>query len=308
MPNRARKNLLSLIFLVFLLQACVATQSFPTVARGGDTITLAVGSPDGMTKTNTSAQFVSDIDGSMVALPVRSIFRLRPDQTSRLALFNPAIDSQDYSSGHPQWISIIVIDLPAGLTVGSGVININSTADYGRFLTGINEMPVAIDIIAGSGTRSEFTYDNGYGGVSSGDLTALEPLEQAVFKIKNTSIVNVSSTSIAAAEIKVTVPLGSISDEFVRVVAGDFYTKNSQDQLQMSWRRSGDDFTVNFISPTASMQPRQLRFSVVIRGDVSFSTTPAPVVSSVQLYDGNGNLISLVNNAPDVDVFTIGVE
>ena len=64
----------------FLMQGCVAVQTFPTAARAGDTLTLAVGSPDGMTKTNTSVQFVS---GSYTtALPIRAIIRLKPDNTS----------------------------------------------------------------------------------------------------------------------------------------------------------------------------------------------------------------------------------
>ena len=122
------------ILLAFLLQGCVATQSFPTVARGGDTITLAVGSPDGMNKSNTTAQFVSDVDASETPLSIRSIIRLRPDNTSNLALFDSFVNAEDYYTAHSQWLTVIVIDLPEALTIGGGQVEINSSASYGSYL------------------------------------------------------------------------------------------------------------------------------------------------------------------------------
>ncbi len=292
------------ILFAFLLQGCVATQSFPTVARGGDTITLAVGSPDGMNKSNTTARFVSDVDGSITALPIRSIIRLRPDQTSNLALFDVLVDAQDYYTGHSQWISVMVIDLPEGLTVGTGLINIDSSASYGNLPFGVDDIPISIEIINGAGIRNEFTYNNNFGGVQPGNLSSLETLPQAVMRPPLLT----QNILLAAAEIKVNVSLGSVADSDIRVVADDFYTKNSHDQVQMNWSRNGDDFTVNFISPTASMEPKQLRFSIVLRPGNTFITDPAPSVVSVRLYDIDGKSTELFNNVPDADFFTIGIE
>ena len=292
------------ILFAFLLQGCVVTQSFPTVARGGDTITLAVGSPDGMNKSNTTAEFVSDVDGSVVALPIRSIIRLRPDQTSKLALFDFIVDAQDYYTGHSQWVSVIVIDLPDGLTIGTGIINIDSSASYGNLPVGVNDIPVSIEIINGTGIRNDFTYNNNFGHVGPGNLSSLEALPQAVMRPPFLT----QYVFLAAAEIKVNVPVGSIPNQYIRVVADDFYTKNSQDQVQMNWSRNGDVFTVNFISPTASMEPKQLRFSIVLRPGNTFLTSPAPSVVSTKLYDVNGERTEIFNGVPDVDFFTIGIE
>ena len=292
------------ILFAFLLQGCVATQSFPTVARGGDTITLAVGSPDGMTKSNTTAQFVSDVDASIIPLTIRSIIRLRPDNTSNLALFDGIVNAQDYYTGHSQWLTVMVIDLPEGLTIGAGHIDITSSASYGSLQYGINDIPVSLEIIAGTGSPNEFTYNNNFGGVGPGNLASLESLPQAVLRPPNLT----SFLPFAAAEIKVNVPLGSIPDHAIRVVADDFYTKNHQDQVQMNWSRNGDVFTVNFISPTASMEPKQLRFSIVLRPGNTFLTSPAPSVVSTKLYDVNGERTEIFNGVPDVDFFTIGIE
>ena len=303
MPNQ-KYNLYIVVLILFVIQGCVAIQSFPTVARGGDTITLAVGSPDGMNKSNTSAQFVSDVDGSIIPLSIRSIIRLRPDQTSNLALFDSIVNAEDYYTGHSQWLSVIVIDLPEGLTIGAGHIDINSPSSYGSLQFGINDIPISIEIIEGTGIRNEFTYNNNFNGVGPGDLSSLEALPQVVMRPPHLT----QTVLLAAAEIKVNVPIGPLPDPAIRVVADDFYTKNSQDQVQMNWTRNGDDFTVNFISPSATMEPKQLRFSVVLRPGNTFMTDPNPSVVSVKLYDANGEPIEIYANVPDVDFFTIGIE
>ena len=290
-------------FILFL-HGCVAVQSFPTVARSGDTITLAVGSPDRMSESNTSAQFVSDVDSSITPLIIRSIIRIRPDQTSNAALFNAFLNAEDYYTGHSQWMSIIVIDLPEGLTVGKGRIHIDTPASYGDLPLGINDIPISIEIIDGVGQRNEFTYNNNFGGVGPGNLTDLEPLPQAVIRPPNIQ----STILLAAAEIKVSVPVGEIPDRAIRVVNDDFYTRNYQDQLQMSWSRDGDDFMINFISPTASMEPKQLRFSIVLKPGNDFVLDVTPSIESVAFYDVDGEQIEMFDGVDDKDFFTIGIE
>jgi len=293
------------VVIAFFLQGCVATQSFPTVARGGDTITLAVGSPDGMTKSNTTVQFVSDVDSSIVSLPIRSVIRLRPDQTSKTALFNGFVDAQDNYTIHSQWLTVLVIDLPEGLTIGAGHVDINTAATYGALPVGVNDIPVSIEIIEGTGVRNDFNYNNNFGDVGAGNLSALESLPQAVFR---TPYLAWTQILFAAAEVKINLPLGSVQTSDIRVVADDFYTKNAQDQVQMNWSRIDDELTVNFVSPSATMEPLQLRFSVVLSPGNTFITEPEPSVVSVKLYDANGIPTEIFSNVPDENFFTIGIE
>ena len=163
---------------------------------------------------------------------------------------------------------------------------------------------MSLEIIEGTGSRNDFTYNNNFGGIGPGDLASLEPLPQAVLRPPHLT----STFTFAAAEIKVNVPLGSIPNRAVRVVADDFYTRNHQDQVQMNWSRDGDDLTVNFISPEATMEPKQLRFSIVLRPGNTFISEPGPSVVSVKLYDANGEPAEIFSNVPDVDFFTIGIE
>ena len=291
-----------------LLSGCVALNAFPGAARSGDTITLAVGSADGMKKTNTTATYVSDVDGSSVVLPIRAIVRLRPDQTSSTALFDGTLDTQVNYTGHAPWLSVIVIDLPVGLTVGLGQIDIVSSASYGTLTKGINDIPVKLEIIAGIGEPNYFWYDNGFGGISGGSLGDLEALPQVVIQPP------IQQVSFGAAEIKVNVPTLNpntglpVPTQAIRVVADDFYTRNARDQVQMNWSRNGDEFAINFISPKAQMRPMQLRFSIVVDPPNTFVTVPGPGLVSVKLYDIDGNPITLGEPVPDVDLFTIGLQ
>ena len=92
-----RKFTVLAAIILLLNTGCTALQSFPGAARGGDTVALAIGSPDGMDRTNTTAVYVSQSDPNYVptsdpdypgvgttqhALPIRSIFKLYADKSS----------------------------------------------------------------------------------------------------------------------------------------------------------------------------------------------------------------------------------
>ena len=306
MKSRIYKLLPFLTVLILALQGCVATQSFPTIARSGDTISLAVGSPTGMTKANTTAQFVSDTDASVTDLTVRAVIRLRPDQTSSLALYDQVLDYQTIYTAHSQWITILVLDLPTGITVGTGQININSTASYGELSTGINNLPIALEIIDGIGQQNDFSYTNVFGSTSPGDLSAAEPSPQIVFQ---PPIIFGATTNFAAAEIKVNIPMQNVTQPWrdVRVVADDFYKKNPLDQVQMMWARNGNDLTITFISHKGTMEPVQLRFSIVKPTNV-FSSVPGPTITSLKFYDINGALLTTSDGIPNTADFSIAIQ
>jgi len=301
-------SVLLLVSLVYL-QGCVAVQTFPTVARSGDTVALAVGSPDGMTKVNTTAQFVH-ADGLIppIDLPIRAIVRLRPDNTSNVALFDSNINSLTGNSRHSAWLSIVVVDLPLGIPPGNGVINITTSASY--FGPGANDIPIAIEILEGTGSANPFNYDF-LGNNKPGDLSSLEPKRQIV--IKSPAHV-VASEYYGAAEIKVYAPIRKVSDPsllvgdgVIRVVMDDNTIHNVDSQTHMNWLREGDYFTVNFISPIG-FRHHQVRFSIVLRANNKnqFITSPSPSVVSAIFYDENGNVVtnSATPIAMDYSIFT----
>jgi hypothetical protein len=296
---------------LLFLQGCVAVQTFPTAARSGDTITLAVGSPEGMTKDNTTAQFVhNNTSIDPIDLTVRSVIRLRPDNTSDVALFNINIRSISGYTKHSAWLSVLVLDLPPNMPTGDGVINISTPASY--FGLNIADKPVAIKILPGEGSSNPFNYDMGSGFDTQGDLTSLEPLQQVLVKPPATY----SAANYGAAEIKINVPMRKVSDASVivpdkdiRVVMDDKYSLNTMNQVHMSWSRTGDVITVNFISPIGTMSNSQTRFSVVLDSpDVTnqYLRTPGPRVISVRFFDPNGNVVT--SSTPTADDYEITIE
>jgi hypothetical protein len=112
--------------LVLLHSGCTSLQTFPVAARAGDTVSLAVGSYDNMTKNNITVEFLPDgvLPGSGTALTPRAVFRLYADQTS-FAYQNPTflLGGVSGKSGHAPWLNVLVIDLPSSLNTTTTPIN-----------------------------------------------------------------------------------------------------------------------------------------------------------------------------------------
>lgn len=306
MINNARLILLSIVLI--LLHGCVAVQPFPTIARAGDTISLAVGSPDGMTKGNTSAQLISVLDpNNPVDLSIRSIIKIRPDSTSLVSAFDVGGASviSDKSS-HGPWLSIMVIDLPQVLPLGQATINITTDGIY-HVGTDANTTLAGIEILPGLGTANPFQYYHSVFGLTNGNLVLLEPLQQVVIRPPIEDFPWFNKPAFGAAEIKVNVPTRKISegvsvpDSSIQVIVDEMPYYHHSAQVQMNWSRIGDEFTVNFISPTVAMQFQQTRFSVVMQPDADhvYAQLPLPNIVSVKYYDANGVLMPDMPTASD---------
>jgi len=303
-----------LAITIILLQGCVAIQSFPTVARAGDTVTLAVGSPDGMTKANTTAQYVSDSDSANpINLPIRAIVRIRPDNTSFVGTFHFSASYISANESHSPWLSIIILDLPSGLPVGTGKVNVTTSAVF-NFVTNVNEIPISLEVIDGVGARNPFSYMSNFG-QSAGDLTHIEPMKQLVVRTpkvsQNSPFYN---NRYGAVEIKLNAIVqkigggtGVVSDFYFRVVQDDMYMANTRSQTSMSWSRTGDEFTVNFTSPVG-MGFFEPRFSIIANTLTGYevAASPQPSLTSVTYYDLNGNVV--FTDTPTVSDFTIDLE
>ena len=141
--------ILTALGLVAIMSGCTSLQTFPTVARAGDTVSVAVGAPDGMTRANTTVYFEYDSDSSQVNLTpgIRSIFKLHADPVSGMhkkVVGQPSsvdIPSLIQTSGHAPWVTVMVVDLPSGMTAGTGQLLVNTTgADYPTIGSHINDL------------------------------------------------------------------------------------------------------------------------------------------------------------------------
>ncbi|HED13617.1 MAG TPA: hypothetical protein ENI62_08190 [Gammaproteobacteria bacterium] len=289
---------LVVIVAAWFISGCVALQPVPTAARAGDTITLAVGSADGMTTSNTTVEFFApgvdpDLNPELgTPVPVRNVLRLLPDKTSHAWLARST--SIPRRSSHGAWLSIVVADLPTGLPEGSGTIRVATTSAvaYPRFAATPNGLNIPITILPGTGSPSSFDYSTIDGTSTPGDLTEAESLPHAVIKPEVLPEGSAESESYGAIELDVTVPIsnlggGTVVDRGIAVILDD-QPQNISNQTNLIWKRNGNNFNIMLVSPVG-MYSYEARISIVPKfPEYYYQISGTPVLNSITYYDLNG--------------------
>lgn len=281
-------------FLAMTLSGCIGLKTFPQAARGGDTVALAVGSADGMSRANTTAYFVSDSNATQFNLTpgIRGIFRMYADKNSAIYGVSSNTHYIVDTSGHEPWVTVMVLDLPQGLPTGTGKVHITTNATFPTIGSSINNMPINLEILPGTGTSSDLPYEFGVGSSMPGDLTRMEALPYA--QIMPVFPGNTSWPTYGAVEMKLHVPTSvgtALGSGKLRVLVDDMSVSTAAD-FSVSYRHdSNQDLTVMLLSPTGRIQYYEPRFSIVLRHDsnltIDFAGTPT--MTSVRYFDINGN-------------------
>lgn len=289
---------LAVSILAFALSGCTALKTFPQAARGGDTVALAVGSADGMTRANTTAYFVSDSSSTQYDLTprIRGIFRLYADKTS--SIYNPGSTMDSFvisTSGHEPWVTIMVVDLPQGLPSGPGKVHVTTTATYPTIGSHINNLPISLEILPGTGTPSDLTYEFGVGSSMPGDLTLMEPAPHA--QVMPFFPSGTSWPTYGAIEVKMYVPTSAgtaLEPPYLRVLVDDMSVLTSSN-LNTTYRHdSSQNLTVMLLSPAGKLRYYEPRFSIVLINNSTqvIDFTATPVITSVRYFDINGNAVA----------------
>lgn len=302
MKYMTRENYAYVLTAVILtgLSACVAVQPFPQAARAGDTITLAVGSPDDLKQTNTTVTYVPDsAPGTSVDLTpnIKSIFKLYPDKTSNVWLNQAAgIDS---AAGHGAWMSVIAVNLPTSVPVGTGKVYVATTnATYPNFAHSVNDVPINMEILPGTGAPNPLKYLQ-YSWSNTpvaGQLNALKPASQVVIRMPPSSGGYSNSTTYGAVEVRIHMQMQDssglpLTDDYIAVVFDD-QTQHLNSRIQSTWSRSGDDLLVTFVSPVGAMQSYEARCSIMVWPGYGSQVVGTPTLTSVKYFDVNGNPVS----------------
>lgn len=294
--QQSRILYLSFIFALLTLQACTGYNAYSKIARQGDTISLAVGSPVGMTKdvSNTTAVYLPDSGGSY-PLTIRSVFDLYPSKKSRLnntTTVDPLVNSAD----HEAWQTVMLVDLPIDVPVGTGNIVITSTAVYPPINSHINDVPIALEIISGAGSPDAFTYEFGLGASADGNLTELESLPHALITPP------VNTELYGAIEIRLSLDMSSttLDNTNVRVFVDDMSSTTFSNKNVVWNVSSTGELLVMIMSPSGKLQARESRFSIVSKPRIKFNS--APTITEVNYYDVDGDLIAGAPGLAEYDV------
>jgi len=188
----------------------------------------------------------------------------------------------------------MVVDLPQGLPTGPGQVQVTTTATFPTIGSNLNNFPISLEILPGTGASSDLSYEFGVGSSMPGDPTLLEPAPHA-----QVMPVFPSSTTwpkYGAIEIKMYVPTSAgtaLDPPNLRVVADDLNILTVS-SLNVTYRDDNNqNLTVLLVSPTGRLRYYEPRFSIVLinNSTLSYSFTATPVITSVRYFDVNGNAV-----------------
>lgn len=297
-----------------LITGCTAVKTFPYAARPGETVALAVGSPDNLTSsTINNVQFESDAaPGSPVDITanVRSVFRLYADKTSRVYTDGAGTGTSQIvrTSAHEPWVTIVAIDMPEELSAGvplptgPGHITITTApgVTYPTIGNHINDKTIAMEILPenlpGDGTASTLDYEFGTCCTLAGNLALLESAPRALVKSDITDATGITS-GYGAIELKLDftgITSTPINDSNIRVVADDM-TTFSQSNRQIITGVNNEVLTVIMLSMPEQLKSYEMRFEAVLTSGNTFVGAP-PTIAGVAFYDINGNVVTDTTN------------
>ncbi len=255
--------------------ARAAVDLFPRAARAGDTVLLLVGSKQDITRGSLTVT-ITPADGNVVTLlpndpAIRALVRQYPDPASKLIVDSQQASATAASSSCAKltgdlkasqesdcWTTAIYLDLPASLATGHATIKLA----LGE--TPIQEMPVAIEILSGTGAPTPATDP------AAQTLRALERGEQA-------TVTFISNTIPYALQVELTHQPG-----------GKAWVVNPRGDLKnLAWSEEANKLKV-LITPAASQPPKHLSdFRFYVAGGVK-----GLQVTSIKAYDKDGNRVA----------------
>lgn len=281
-----------LILSFMFLQGCAGVNTFPTIARAGDTVSLMVGGSENARKENISITLkdINNIEWDLQALGlVRSVFSVRPDGRSEGLHYSTYLELvTPWGFGHEPIQTVLVIDVPTGVAPGIATVSVSTnTTDNSA---GIG-MPYSInlEIIAGAGSTDNFLFKHIITGDTSTDFSRVEPLPHAKISFSTGTVVGAASLIIDFDEAVLTpddltiyVPQSTVRDP----ATGTF----DKTQRMVNWRQDGQQLFVDVISPQGIDSGFLNLYVLHPRG---LSGVPDFNLISANIFDVNGNSLSL---------------
>ncbi len=296
---------------LIVLGGCTGINTLPHIARAGDTVMMALGTIDGITRQNVNVTYTPDTGGSFDLTPnIHALFKLYGDPTSEAVLDNTW---QTVNSGHHEpWLWTMAVTLPTNLTTGTGSVNVSCTprnaCKFPSNYPHVNDVDMGLEILPGTGTPNPFKYQSAFGFQPTVDPTALEPGIQAALTPVANGILD--TVKFGACEITLNMPTetgngAAVPDQDYFVIPQDL-TSVTRSQRTVHWVRNADQLKIIMASPHG-FTFHEVRMSIVLDDPTIAGTDPAhvftvaPTVTSVKYYDINGALLS-ANETPGASI------
>lgn len=280
--------ILLILSLFVMLAGCSGVQTFPNVARAGDTVSIAMGWQKKFNHSNTTVTITPSIGDPIVYLPddpaIRAIINLYPDPLSNIvigtALENNiyfksgysygSLINANYTSGDTEWWQTVAfVDLPSNLPEGATTIEL---------INNVGEVAVSvIDVESGQGNAEPFNVEgNG----------PLEPIQLA-------SLERASSFEVS---FLVSVMPYSIEMEFSHI--GEVYIENPSNKKNIIWSSNGSILKIYLMpaSTEAISNIHDYKFYVSGTAALGEAQDIQPLtLNYIKAYDKDGVLIDGVS-------------
>ncbi|MCW9024365.1 MAG: hypothetical protein OQK73_06750 [Gammaproteobacteria bacterium] len=292
-----------IIFISILLQGCAGVNTFPTVARTGDTVSVMIGGSEKARKETTLVT-LTDVNGTEWDLQalglVRSVFNLRADGRAEGMHYSSYLDSYyPWYYGHEPVQTVLVVDIPANVPAGSAYFTIDTVA--GGDSSGIaSPYNINLDIVPGLGESDNFLRKSVSSGYLPVDFDRLEPAPHAKISFGITDgliigaaslVVDFDETVVSPADINIYIPESTVRGSISNV--GSF----GETQRMVYWHQDGQQLYIDIIAPQGIKQMYLMAYIMHPRGIVG---NPAFSLSSYTIYDFDGNELLLT---PSLEYF-----
>jgi hypothetical protein len=275
------RDIIILLALIYIVIGCSTTETFPVIARAGDTVALPIGMKTGITRSNLQVTFNNStayLPGEPASRPVvRAVVNLYPDPVSKLVvgdetnqdlgtyanLYGGALENTIANFDKEWWNTVVFLDLPDNLPTGTNTIDM---------VAGTQALNQAnIEIINSNGAPNPFDTNEG-GSLLPEMVMSMERAEHYTITFQNNS----SSTVPYAIQVEFQHDTSTGGVPYIINPRGDI--KN------VSWSENNGDINVILI-PTHSPLGRLIEFKFYIAGNIG-----GLQVISTQSYDINGKL------------------
>jgi hypothetical protein len=288
-------SLTGILILLAGLQGCTSVNTFPMIARAGDTISVMVGGSEKARKDTISVSLTDannqtwDLRSSGL---VRSVFNLRTDGRAH------GLHYSSYSSGFMPWVfgheplqTVLVTDLPPGVAPGRASLSVVLNTDDNSSGIG-SPFTVNLEIIGGTGSTDGFLRQNPFGSDVAVDFESLEPAPHAKISFGMGTqvigavslVVDFNETAINPDDINVYVPESAVRNTSVTNAFG-------KTQRMVYWRQDGQRLYIDVVAP----QGIELIYSkiYIIHRRSSGGASPNFSLISASVYDVNGSVLAI---------------
>lgn len=284
-------RLAGMLALLACLSACTGVNTFPMIARAGDTVSVMVGGSE-LARKETIDVTLRDVNGQTWDLKVlglvRSVFNLRMDGRAEGLHYSPYMDGDiSWVLGHEPVQTVLVADLPPDAAPGAARMIISLNANDSS--SGVADpFTVRFEILPGSGSADQFLRKNSLtGGSVPASLEKLEPSPHAKISFG-------SGTVVGAASLKIGFDGAVLNGNDINIYAPESAVRQSGDafgktQRMVYWRQDGQYLYIDIVAPQGVNGKYLQLFVMHPRG---LSGSPGFTLVDSKAYGVDGSLIS----------------